>query len=115
MFMIGFLVLLAVVVIWCVAIYNRLVALRNRIANAFGQIDVQLKRRYDLVPNLVEVARAYLKHESATLEAVIQARGQAQSAAATARAKPGNAASIGALSVAEGVLGGSLGRFMMVA
>jgi LemA protein len=69
--MIGFLVLLAVVVIWCVAVYNRLVALRNRIANAFGQIDVQLKRRYDLVPNLVEVARAYLKHESATLEAVI--------------------------------------------
>jgi LemA protein len=69
--MIGFLVLLAVVVIWCVAVYNRLVTLRNRIANAFGQIDVQLKRRYDLVPNLVEVARAYLKHESATLEAVI--------------------------------------------
>ena len=115
MFMIGFLVLLAVVVIWCVAIYNRLVALRNRIANAFGQIDVQLKRRYDLVPNLVEVARAYLKHESATLEAVIQARGQAQSAAASARAKPGDAASIGALAVAEGVLGGSLGRLMMVA
>lgn len=115
MFMIGFLVLLAVVVVWCVAIYNRLVALRNRIANAFGQIDVQLKRRYDLVPNLVEVARAYLKHESATLEAVIQARGQAQSAAASARAKPGDAASIGALSVAEGVLGGSLGRVMMVA
>ena len=115
MFMIGFLVLLAAAVIWSVAIYNRLVTLRNRIANAFGQIDVQLKRRYDLVPNLVEVARAYLKHESATLEAVIQARGQAQSAAASARAKPGDAASIGALAVAEGVLGGSLGRLMMVA
>ena len=112
---IGVLVLLAVLVIWSVAIYNRLVALRNRIANAFAQIDVQLKRRYDLVPNLVEVARAYLKHESATLEAVIQARGQAQSAAGAARAQPGNAASIGALSVAEGVLGGSLGRLMMVA
>lgn len=113
--MIGFGVLLAVVVVWSVAIYNRLVALRNRMANAFGQIDVQLKRRYDLVPNLVEVARAYLKHESATLEAVIQARGQAQSAAATARATPGDAASIGALAMAEGVLGGSLGRLMMVA
>ena len=112
---IGVLVLLAVLVIWSVAIYNRLVALRNRIANAFGQIDVQLKRRYDLVPNLVEVARAYLKHESATLEAVIQARGQAQSAAAAARTQPGDAASIGALAVAEGVLGGSLGRLMMVA
>lgn len=115
MYMIGFGVLLAVVVIWCVAVYNRLVALRNRIANAFGQIDVQLKRRYDLVPNLVEVARAYLKHESATLEAVIQARGQAQSAAASARTKPSDAASMGALAVAEGVLGGSLGRLMMVA
>lgn len=112
---IGVLVLLAVLVIWSVAIYNRLVALRNRIANAFGQIDVQLKRRYDLVPNLVEVARAYLKHESATLEVVIQARGQAQSAAASARTQPGDAASIGALAVAEGVLGGSLGRLMMVA
>lgn len=113
--MIGFGVLLAVVVVWSVAIYNRLVALRNRMANAFGQIDVQLKRRYDLVPNLVEVARAYLKHESATLEAVIQARGQAQSAAASARATPGDTARIGALAVAEGVLGGSLGRLMMVA
>ena len=61
--------------VWAVAIYNRLVQLRNRIANAFGQIDVQLKRRYDLVPNLVEVARGYLAHEAATLEAVIKARG----------------------------------------
>lgn len=115
MFMIGFLVFVALVGFWSVAVYNRLVELRNRNANAFGQIDVQLKRRHDLVPNLVEVARAYLKHESATLEAVIQARGQAQSAAATARAQPGDAASIGALAVAEGVLGGSLGRLMMVA
>lgn len=115
MFMIGFLVFVAVLVIWSVAVYNRLIELRNRNANAFGQIDVQLKRRHDLVPNLVEVARAYLKHESATLEAVIQARGQAQSAAAAARAQPGDAASIGALAVAEGVLGGSLGRLMMVA
>lgn len=115
MFMIGFLVFVAVLVIWSVAVYNRLIELRNRNANAFGQIDVQLKRRHDLVPNLVEVARAYLKHEATTLEAVIQARGQAQSAAATARAQPGDAASIGALAVAEGALGASLGRLMMVA
>ena len=102
-----------VLVLWGVLIYNRLVLLRNRMANAFGQIDVQLKRRHDLVPNLVEVARAYLKHEAATLEAVIKARGQAQSAAASAQ--PGNAASMGALALAEGALSSSLGRLMMVA
>ena len=76
---------LAVVGLWAMSVYNRLVELRNRIANAFGQIDVQLKRRYDLIPNLVEVARGYLQHEASTLEAVIQARGQAQGAAAAAR------------------------------
>ena len=111
-------IVLAVVVallVWAVAIYNRLVQLRNRIANAFGQIDVQLKRRYDLVPNLVEVARGYLKHEAATLEAVIKARGQAQGAAAAVRAAPTNPAAMGALAVAEQTLGGSLGRLMMVA
>lgn len=109
------LALVAVVVIWAIAVYNRLVQLRNRIANAFGQIDVQLKRRYDLVPNLVEVARGYLAHEAATLEAVIKARGQAQGAAAAARAAPTSAGAIGALAVAEQALGGSLGRLMMVA
>lgn len=109
------LILVAIVALWGASIYNRLVQLRNRIANAFGQIDVQLKRRYDLVPNLVEVARAYLTHEAATLEAVIRARGQAHAAAATARAQPANAASIGALALAENALGGSLGRLMMVA
>jgi len=67
-------VVLVAVGLWAVAVYNRLVQLRNRIANAFGQIDVQLKRRYDLIPNLVEVARGYLAHEAATLEAVIKAR-----------------------------------------
>ncbi len=111
-------IVLAVVVallVWAVTVYNRLVQLRNRIANAFGQIDVQLKRRYDLIPNLVEVARGYLKHEAATLEAVIQARGQAQGAAAAARIAPGNASAMGALAAAEGVLGGSLGRLMVVA
>lgn len=106
---------LAVVALWAVAVYNRLVELRNRIANAFGQIDVQLKRRYDLIPNLVEVARGYLQHEATTLEAVIKARGQAQGAAAVARAAPTNAGAVGALAVAEGVLGGTLGRLMVVA
>ena len=109
------LALVAVVVIWAIAVYNRLVQLRNRIANAFGQIDVQLKRRYDLVPNLVEVARGYLAHEAVTLEAVIKARGQAQGAAAAARAAPTSAGAMGALAVAEQALGGSLGRLMMVA
>ena len=106
---------LAVVGLWAMSVYNRLVQLRNRIANAFGQIDVQLKRRYDLIPNLVEVARGYLQHEAATLEAVIQARGQAQSAATAARATPASANALGALAAAEGVLGGALGRLMVVA
>jgi LemA protein len=101
--------------VWAVGVYNRLVQLRNRIANAFGQIDVQLKRRYDLIPNLVEVAKGYLAHEAATLEAVIQARGQAVGAASSARAAPGNASALGALAAAEGVLGGALGRLMVVA
>ena len=69
--------LLVAVALWAMAVYNRLVQLRNRTANAFGQIDVQLKRRHDLVPNLVEVARGYLQHEASTLQAVIAARGQA--------------------------------------
>ncbi len=107
--------LIAVLLVWAVSVYNRLVQLRNRIANAFGQIDVQLKRRYDLIPNLVEVARGYLQHEAATLEAVIQARGQAQSAATAARATPASANALGALAAAEGVLGGALGRLMVVA
>jgi LemA protein len=101
--------------VWAVSVYNRLAQLRNRIANAFGQIDVQLKRRYDLVPNLVEVARGYLAHEAATLEAVIKARGQAVDAAGAARATPANAQALGALAAAEGVLGASLGRLMVVA
>ena len=109
--------MLAALGAWAVAVYNRLVQLRNRMANAFGQIDVQLKRRYDLVPNLVEVARGYLAHEAATLEAVIQARGQAQGAAAAARVAPASASAsaMGALAVAEQALGGSLGRLMVVA
>ena len=106
---------LVVLALWAVAAYNRLVQLRNRTANAFGQIDVQLKRRHDLVPNLVEVARGYLQHEASTLQAVIAARGQAQGAASTARQHPGDAAAMGSLAAAEGMLGSSLGRLMVVA
>ena len=107
--------LVAGAAVWAIAAYNRLVQLRNRIANAFGQIDVQLKRRHDLVPNLVEVARGYLQHEATTLQAVIAARGQAQGAASAARAAPTDARALGALALAEGALGGSLGRLMVVA
>ena len=106
--------LLVAVALWAMAVYNRLVQLRNRTANAFGQIDVQLKRRHDLVPNLVEVARGYLQHEASTLQAVIAARGQAQGAASNARQHVGDAAALGALAAAEGVLGSSLGRLMVL-
>ena len=106
-------ILLAVVVIvlvWGVAIYNGLVAARNRFKNAFAQIDVQLQRRYDLIPNLVESTKAYLRHERETLEAVIQARNQAQGAARGAAAAPDSAGAIQALAGAEVALGGALGR-----
>ena len=107
--------LVVVIALWAVGVYNRLRNQKNQVENAFAQIDVQLKRRYDLVPNLVEVARGYLAHEAATLEAVIKARGQAQGAAAAARAAPTSASAMGALAVAEQALGGSLGRLMVVA
>jgi len=97
-----------------VAIYNRLVALRNRFKNAFAQIDVQLKRRYDLIPNLVESVKGYLQHERGTLEAVVQARGSAVDAAQRAAAAPGDPAAMRGLSQAEGVLGGALGRLLAV-
>ena len=108
-------VLMATAAWWAIAAYNRLVQLRNRIANAFGQIDVQLKRRYDLIPNLVEVARKYLAHEAETLEAVIAARNQARSAEQSAAASPLNAGALGALAGAEQMLGGALGRLFAVA
>lgn len=107
--------LVLALVAWATVVYNRLVQSRNRIANAYGQIDVQLKRRHDLVPNLVEVAKRYLAHEAATLEAVIRARGAALGAADAARAAPANAGAIGALALAEQALGGSLGRLLAVA
>jgi len=105
---------LAVIFFWAVGVYNRLMRLRNQVANAFGQIDVQLKRRYDLIPNLVEVARKYLQHEAETLEAVIAARNQAQSAEKGAAANPLNAGALGALAGAEQLLGGALGRLFAV-
>jgi LemA protein len=105
---------LAVIFFWAVGVYNRLMRLKNQVANAFGQIDVQLKRRYDLIPNLVEVARKYLQHEAETLEAVIAARNQAQSAEKGAAANPLNAGALGALAGAEQLLGGALGRLFAV-
>ena len=98
-----------------VSIYNRLVSCRNRYKNAFSQIDVQLKRRYDLIPYLVETAKAYLKHERETLEAVIQARNQAASAAGRAAAQPGAAVAMAGLATAEGALTGALGRLFALA
>jgi LemA protein len=106
--------LIAALVIWAITIYNGLVALRNRFKNAFSQIDVQLKRRYDLIPNLVETAKGYLKHERETLEAVIKARNHAVSAAQTAAASPGNPAAMQGLGQAEGALSNVLGRLFML-
>lgn len=111
------LVLLAVIVVaalWAVGIYNGLVTGRNGYKNAFAQIDVQLTRRYDLIPNLVEVAKKYMAHERETLEAVTQARAAAVSGLAAAKANPGDAAAMQQLSAAEQGLGGALGRLMVV-
>jgi LemA protein len=115
---IGFLVivaLLALVVVLGVSLYNGLVRLRNACKNGFSQIDVQLKRRYDLIPNLVETAKAYLKHERETLEAVVKARNAAVTASTAAAAAPGDPAAMRGLAGAEGALGASLSRLLMVA
>ena len=101
--------LLAILVFWAVGAYNRLVRLKNTIANAFGQIDVQLKRRYDLIPDLVEAAKKYLSHERETLEAVINARNRAKSASDAVRSRPANALAVTTLAVAEQALTNSLG------
>lgn len=101
-------------VIFVVGIYNKLVGLRNRFKNAFAQIDVQLKRRYDLIPNLVEIAKGYLKHERGTLEAVIAARNTALTAAKAAAANPADAAAMKGLVSAEGGLAGAMSRLMVV-
>ncbi|RDV39986.1 LemA family protein [Bradymonadaceae bacterium TMQ3] len=99
-----------VLVVFGVGIYNKLVTLRNRFRNAFSQIDVQLKRRYDLIPNLVETAKSFMAHERETLEAVIQARNAAQSANQRAAQNPGDAQAIQGLMGAEAALTGSLGK-----
>ena len=106
--------LLLLVVIFVVGIYNGLVGLRNRFKNAYAQIDVQLKRRYDLIPNLVETAKGYMKHERETLEAVVNARNQAVSAASAASKDPTAAGAIAELAGADGALTGALGRLMVV-
>jgi len=116
--MVGLLVLLAIVVVvvlWIVSLYNRLVGSRNGYKNAFAQIDVQLKRRYDLIPNLVETAKGYIKHERETLEAVIKARNSAVSAVQAAAANPGDASAMRGLAGAEGAVTASLGRLFAVA
>ncbi len=110
-------VLAALVVIaglWVAGLYNKLVELRNRFKNAFSQIDVQLKRRYDLIPNLVEVAKGYMKHESTTLEAVIKARNIAAAAAQAVASNPADANAMKGLMSAEAGLGGALSRLMVV-
>ena len=108
------LVLIAVFVVWAISLYNNLVALKNRFKNAFAQIDVQLKRRYDLIPNLIETAKGYMKHECETLEAVIKARNVAYTASQKAAADPADGRAIQGLATAEVGLAGALSRFMMV-
>ena len=116
--LITLLVLVAVVLLLAIVVvgmYNRLVTFRNRYKNAFSQIDVQLKRRYDLIPNLVEVAKGYIKHERETLEAVVKARNAAYSAGQQAAQSPGQREAMAALGGAEGQLAGALGRLFAVA
>ena len=111
--MLGLIIFLAIVLVpvfWAIGAYNRLVGLRNRFKNAFAQIDVQMKRRYDLIPNLVEVAKGYMKHERETLEAVIAARNSAVSANQAAASDPGGEGAMKQLMQAEGALSSTLGR-----
>lgn len=105
-----FLAIIAAVAFWAIAIYNRLVNERNRVKNAFAQIDVQLTRRYDLIPNLVEMVKGYMKHERETLDAVISARNSASSSLDAAKADPANAQAMQQLGASEGALTSVLGR-----
>jgi LemA protein len=108
-------VVVVVLIAFVMGLYNRLVTLRNRYKNAFSQIDVQLKRRYDLIPNLVETAKGYIKHERETLEAVVNARNRAVSAEQAASARPGDPEAMRQLQGAEAGLTGALGRLIAVA
>ena len=105
--------LVVVIALWAVGVYNRLRTQKNQVENAFAQIDVQLKRRYDLIPNLVEVARGYMQHEASTLEAVTRARNQAVAASDALRSHARDGKTLAAFSAAEQALGGDLGRLML--
>jgi LemA protein len=109
------LVIVVAVVFWVIAMYNNLVSLRNRVRNAFSQIDVQLTRRYDLIPNLIESVKGYMSHERGTLEAVVQARNVAAAGLKRAAADPSDPEAIKALAAAETTLGGTLGRLFALA
>jgi LemA protein len=109
-----FLGIVVVLVLGTILIYNKLVDLKNRFKNAFAQIEVQLKRRYDLIPNLIEVAKGYLAHERETLEAVVNARNQASSALQAAARDPGSADAMAKLGGGETALAGALGRLNVV-
>jgi len=111
MILLGFVALIA---LWVVGLYNGLVTARNAFKNAFAQIDVQLQRRFDLIPNLVETAKAYLSHERETLEAVVNARGAAQAGLSAAKASPGDPAAMAELAKTQGALNGALSRLMVV-
>ncbi|WP_157062568.1 LemA family protein [Pseudoxanthomonas dokdonensis] len=107
--------LVVVVVLWGVGVYNGLITARNQFKNAFAQIDVQLQRRFDLIPNLVETAKAYMNHERETLEAVVAARSAAQAGLAAAKANPGDPQAMAQLAAAQGQLNTGLGRLLAVA